>query len=177
MFPIIEMLINTIRFNHTQRKYIKIKKEQLAKLSDAELFSAILARTQDKVDLNLSVIDGMKSLNHAQRVFYAASYYEAEVNNGGLCQFFVNPSRAVAPELSDTLTEIGAEDHKQHFNTFVQENGIDITDLSSFIIDDVAQFEEQNNRYPFDAFDDRFYELRPICEYLTQYAREHVAEF
>ena len=31
--------------------------------------------------------------------------------------------------------------------------------------------------YPFDDFDDKFYELDAITDLLTSYAREHISEF
>ncbi len=37
-----------------------------------------------------------------------------EVNNGGLCQFFVNSSREFAPDLSAALDAIGALEHKKY---------------------------------------------------------------
>ncbi len=99
------------------------------------------------------------------------------MNNGGLCQFFVNSSRVVAPELSDALEVIGALEHKKLYDHFIAENHMNVKDLSSFEIDDVNDFEAQTKRYPFDEFDDNFFDLNPICDYLSKYVKENIGEF
>ena len=37
--------------------------------------------------------EGVNSLNSSQKLFYCVNWLETEVNNGGLCQFFVNSRR------------------------------------------------------------------------------------
>ena len=160
-----------------QKLYLAMSSDELKSLSDDELFSAVLDRTESKVDKYENISDGVKSLSGVQRIFYVSSYYEMEVMNGGLCQFFVNSSREVAPELSECLDAIGADEHKKLFDSFIKDNNIDVHDLSSFIIDDVSKFEAQNNRYPFDEFDNAFYELKPIQDLLIPYIKEHISEF
>ena len=164
-------------YKQNQRRYLEMPSAELKTLTDDELFQAVLARTGDKVDHYDSLLDGVGSLTHAEQVFYVTSYYEMEVNNGGLCQFFTNASRDLAPLLADCLDEIPAADHKALFERFVRENEIDVNDLSSFIIDDVEDFETQAERYPFDAFDSAFYQLKPIQDYLPPYVRRHISEF
>ena len=159
------------------RRYIEMPSSELSRLADDELVEAVFARTGSKVDRFDSITDGINSLTHAERIFYVASYYEMEVNNGGLCQFFVNTSRCLAPMLADCLDEISASDHKALFERFVQYNEIDVNDLSSFLIDDANDYPAQTERYPFDAFDSAFYELKPIQELLPSYVRSHISEF
>ena len=100
-----------------------------------------------------------------------------EVNNGGLCRFFVNPSAEIAPYVSKYLGVIGANEHKELYDSFISDNGIDVSDLSSFIIDDVTEFKAQTERYPFNDFDNAFYELKPIQDHLIPYIREHISKF
>lgn len=164
-------------YQRRQEEYIQMKKEQLSLLSDDELFDAVFARVHYAVDSYENMMVGVRSVTSTAKVFFVASYYEMEVNNGGLCQFFINSGRAVAPSLSACLGEIGAEEHRAHFDRFVSENGIDVKDLSSFIIEDVNEYEAQTKRYDFDAFDQRFYEMKPICEYLSAYARANITVF
>ena len=63
------------------------------------------------------------------------------------------------------------------FDSFVSDNGIDVSDLSSFMIDDSAEFEAQTKRYPFDDFDNAFYKLEPIQDRLIPYIKDHISEF
>lgn len=48
-------------------------------------------------------------------------------------------------------------------------------DLSSFIIKNVKEFEEQTMRYPFDEYDDAFYQMESIESYLIPFARENIS--
>ena len=106
--------------------------------------------------------------------------YEEEINNGGLCQYFVNPSRLAAPFLLESLKEIGAFKYAGLLSDFLTVNGIEANDLSSFIIKDLSEFQAQNKRYPFDAYDDAFYSLyaaEPLNDHLMAYVRRHIEEF
>ena len=157
---------------NNQKKYEKYKSmtnDELLNLSDSELFEAVnvvcyLGIDEEEID----------RINTCQRVFFTVSNLDAEVNNGGLCQFFVNSSRACAPHVSQSLEDIGALKTKKLFDDFVKENNIDVNNLDSFIIDDVSEFEEQNSRYPFDDFDTAYYEIEEINKLLVSYARENI---
>lgn len=181
MFQFIKSLFGLKRavkdFEKRNQEYLSMTTSELKELPEEELFDAALARTEAKVDKYEDIIDGVNSLTGAERTFYVTSYYEMEVNNGGLCQFFINSSREIAPELVDRLSEIGAVEHKALFESFINENAIDVNDLSSFVIDDVDEFETQAERYPFDDFDNAFFDLAPIQELLVPYLKEHISEF
>lgn len=145
-------------------------------MDDGTLFDTAVERIDILVELNEE--DAAKApLTLPQRYVYALNLLEMEVNNGGLCQFFVNSSRAVAPLVSDGLGIIGASEHKELFDGFIGRYGIDVSDLSSFAIRRVRDFEKQAKRYPFDEYDDKFYTLPSLQEPLTAYIREHLNEF
>ena len=59
----------------------------------------------------------------------------------------------------------------------MEKNKIDLTDLSYFDIDEVDEFEEKTQAYPFDEYDDAFYNMEPIETYLKKYIREHITDF
>ncbi len=172
-----ELRADIKNFSVRQAEYIKMTADELAALSDPELYEALLARTDDKIEGCGSIEDGMRKMSEPERVFYAVSYLEIEVNNGGLCQFFVNSSRAVAPFVSDYMGVIGADGHKKLYDDFIGRYGIDVGDLSSFDCETTKEFSAQYERYPFDEFDDAFYEMEPLQKYLTVYAREHIDSF
>lgn len=181
MFKTIKMIVKYSRMkkedDKRRRRYLRMSQEELKALPDDALFDALTARTEAKVVKAGGFIDGVDSLTDAEKVFYVASYYEMEVNNGGLCQFFVNSSRMLAPMLLDCLRKIGADEHAKLFGTFVADNGIDVNELSSFAVDSYEEYEKRCESYPFDDFDDKFYELDAITDLLTSYAREHISEF
>lgn len=156
-----------------QNKALCYGVDELRLLSDIELYEAVCHRVQHKA---WSEDCGLELMSDAQRVIYVTSYYEMEVNNGGLCQFFVNSSQECAPYLSRCLEDLGALEHKKLFDDFVGENSIDLTDLSSFQIDRIEEFEEQTKRYPFDDFDNAFYQLPSIQECSYPFVRAHIEQ-
>lgn len=160
-----------------REEYRTLTPEALAALPDDELFSAALARAESIVDSFDDVPEGFAALSEPQKVLYAVNYLEMEVNNGGLCQFFVNSSRAVAPYISQYLGVIGAGEHKALFDGFISKYEIDLTDLSSFEIRRTRDFEKQAARYPFDEYDDAFYGLDTLETPLTAYIRKNISAF
>lgn len=157
--------------------YLKLSAAELAQLPDAALFEAVCARTENIVSSKADLSEGFHALNDAQRVFYAVNYLEMEVNNGGLCQFFVNSSRLIAPFVSEYMDVIGATAHKELFDGFISKHQIDINDLSSFDCDCVEDFRSQYEHYPFDEYDDAFYRLEPLQNHLIPFVKKHIEKF
>ena len=160
-----------------QEIYCNLSTDELAALSDEDLFVACKLRIDVIVDTCTDSAEAFARLNDHQKVVYALDYLEMEVNNGGLCQFFVNSSRVVAPYVSDYMALIGASEHKALFDGFISQHRIDLNDLSSFIIHRHRDYEAQTKRYPFDEYDDQFYTLPSLQEPLTAYIRQHLDEF
>jgi len=158
-------------------KYIKMSVSELSQLTDDELFTAVWTRTANIVSSKEDLLEGFNSLNEEQRIFYAVYYLEMEVYNGGLCQFFVNSSRMVAPIVSEYMGIIGATEHKNLYDTFIEKHQIDTQDLSSFDCETVEVFQSQYERYPFDEYDDAFCELEPLQTYLTQFVKENIEAY
>ena len=164
-------------FKSQMKKHTQMSIEELSALNDEELFSAISDRVDDEIYYSDDVESALANANKQKQIFYTAYWYEAEVNNGGLCQYFTNSSRATAPYLSEALEIIGAIKHKEHFDKFIDDNNIDVNDLSMFEREDVDEFEEKTKIFDFDKFDEKFYELGSIEEYLVKYARENIDKF
>lgn len=161
------------------KKYMEMSTEELLELNDLELYNAISLKLQQE-ERNMDVEEVLAKFTGAKRVSYVVQYYFMEVNNGGLCQYFVNSSRLTAPYILEGLKTIGADPYYEQLKQFIDENQIDLNDLDSFIIEDVDEFETQLGRYPFDEFDDQFYTLEEeygVEEYLSRYVREHIQEF
>lgn len=151
--------------------------EELAAIPDDDLLFVVIDRIESVIDDHEELSDGFAALSAPQKLVYAVNDLETEVNNGGLCQFFVNSSRAVVPYISEYLGIIGAAEHKELFDGFISKHNIDLSDLSSFIIHRTRDFEKMTKRYPFDEYDDKFYTLPSLQEPLTAYIREHLSDF
>lgn len=160
-------------------RYQHMTKEELSSLADEELMdalSAILINKEGKMDVEECV----EEFRGAVKIVYIVNYFDMEVQNGGLCQYFVNSSRETAPHILECLEGIGAVSYKDLLEKFISENDMSLSDLDSFIIEDIKDYQEQVRRYPFDAFDDAYYELYeddPLDKYLLEYARKHLEEF
>ena len=83
----------------------------------------------------------------------------------------------VAPFVSEYMGIIGAVEHKKLFDEFISKSSIDLNGLSSFDCDEADEFEEQYQRYPFDEYDDKFYDMEPLEAYLKKFIRENLADF
>lgn len=161
------------------KKCMAMSVNELASLGDEELYDAIEHRILFETK-SMDVEEIIKKFVGAKLVFYVVQYFSMEVNNGGLCQYFVNSSRLTASCILDALKTIGADEYFSLLDQFISDNQIDMTDLDSFIIDEVEDFKRQAERYPFDEFDDSFYELESIValeELLAKYVRNHIQDF
>lgn len=178
MAVISDRLANAVNIALTPAaKFIKSTTEELSQLSDEELFSAVWVRAENKMIHKKNMQEGFRSLNEEQRIFYAVNYLEVEVNNGGLCQFFVNSSRMVAPLVGEYMGIIGAVEHQKLYEDFIRENRINTRDLSSFDSETLEVFQSQYSRYPFNKYDDAFYKMKPLQNYLIPYVRNHLEKF
>lgn len=157
--------------------YLSLSTKELSALPDKELINAALLRTENRVSRFGSLRDGINTLSDSQKIFYVLVCFQTEVDNGGLCQFFVNSTRALAPFISDYLDIIGADRHKTLFDEFTGKYGIDLRDLSSFAAEDKTEYKKQTGRCPFDEFDKAFYSLEPLYISLTGFVRKHISEF
>ncbi len=159
------------------QKWIAMRAEELLALDDVELVSAAIARICAVTDSFEDENEKLLHLDDVQKTVYVVYGYESEVNNGGLCQYFVNDSRLSAPMLAEALEAIGAVAHKMHFERFVEEHSIDLRDLESFAIGNAKQFAKMEKRYPFEAFDDAFYEMPSIEGAMAAYIRKNILKF
>ena len=151
--------------------------EDLLKLSDDKLFETVYLQTLDLVDSFADEESALAQISPAQRTVYILSIYDMEIQNGGLCQFFVNSSRSLAPYVGQCLKTVEAEAHNQLFAEFVTNNQLDLHNLDSFEINDVAEYAAQAERYDFDTFDNAYCELTPLQDYIVAYIKANIAEF
>lgn len=174
--------IKTIRAEKKRKEnFIQMTPDELQLLSEEELLEALLAKDLDSQNkLFFETNDCLQQFQGAKRIFYIVNTYDSEVQNGGLCQFFVNSSREVAPYLLEALHTIGADTYSNMLTDFITTHKISLDDLSSFILKDVSEFEDMEERFPFDDFDDAYYELyetNSLEKHLLEYAKAHLQDF
>ena len=147
-----------------------------ANMDDDTLFETAVERIDILVELNEEDAENAP-LTLPQRYCYALNLLELEVNNGGLCQFFVNSSRSLAPYVDECLQAIGAEKHRKLFAEFVTNNQINLNSLDSFRISSVEEYAAKTEHYDFDAFDNSYYELSPLQDFIVAYVKANISEF
>ena len=164
-------------FDMKEQNYNNMSAEELAELSDSKLCEVLWFRIDYKVESFDDSFAGFESLNQYEKVLYTIEYFDMEYLNGGLCQFFVNSSRAVAPYVGECLRTIGAEKHAEMYDSFISANGINLADLSEFDTDSIDKYIILSQKYPFDDFDDAFIKLGLLRPFLEKYVRENINEF
>lgn len=166
-------------YEKMEQKSLNMVPEEFLELNDEDLVIAIDIRIQREKDYEI-VAEDLDILSKEKKVFYTVTYFKNEVENGGLCQFFVNSNRILAPLVSENLNIIGAEKYSKLYETFIRDNSIDLSDLSSFTIKNEKAFESQYEKYKFNKFDEQFEQLcreEPLDCFLAKYVREHLDQF
>lgn len=151
--------------------------EKLLKLSDDRLFESVYLYNLDLVDSFPDESTALSQISPERRVVYILSIFDMELQDGGLCQFFVNSSRTLAPYIDECLKTVGAEEHRKLFAEFVADNRIDLNNLESFMISSVEEYAAQTERYDFDAFNTACFELNALQDFIVAYIKANITEF
>ena len=151
--------------------------EKLLRLSDAQLYEAVYFYNLDLIESYPNERDALTQISPERRVVYILSIFDMELQNGGLCQFFVNPSRSLAPYIDECLKTVGAEEHRKLLAEFVVENQIDLTDLDSFMISGVEEYAAQTKRYDFESFEEPYFALKPLQSIIVDYIKANISDF
>lgn len=167
---LISTIVYYIKNMRRANRIRKTDRNELLNLSDEDFYETIFQYVCEGVVIDINDT----SITNEQRNVYSLLTFEMEINNGGLCQFFVNSSRECAPFISDALTAIGETKIKNLYNQFVIDNSIDLNDLSSFAISSIDEYSEQVERFDFDSFDDKYYEDSNIHQLIINYARNNI---
>lgn len=155
--------------NLKANKYLNMSVDELKSLNYKKIDDAI-----NSVLYFNECSENIGKYNTVQLTAITIKCFYNEVNNGGLCQFFTNSSRCYAPYVADSLKRIGAEELSNLFKSFVNENNIDLYDLSSFDSDTTEEYQYQTKRYEFDSFDDSYNEYEDINELLIKYVKDNI---
>lgn len=146
-------------------------------MTDDALYEMVCSQIMEIAEQYSNEVEILENLTSEQRTFYVLSTYDREVQNGGLCQFFVNSSRYLAPYVEEALAEIGAGEHCKLFAKFITENEIDVWHLESYQIESIRQYAVQFARHDFGSFDDTYYKLPPLYDDLVYWTRDHIDAF
>ncbi len=167
----------SLNFTSCGIKPKEIHGTELLKLTDDQLYEKVYLQTLDLAESYPDEETALSKMTPECRTFYILSIFDMEIQNGGLCQFFVNPSRFLAPYVDECLETVNAGEHKKLFADFVARNNIDLEHLESFDIEDINDYIAQTKRYDFYSFDDAYVKLTPLQEYMVSYIKANISEF
>jgi len=147
---------------------VDIKVADMLELSDDEMITELLIELGE---------DDFDSLNESEKVIYTAAAFEMEVINGGVVQFLSNEAYGSASYVCEALKKLGAEEHLNLLQQNLEQNKVDINDLSSFVTDDLDAFSKLYNQYNFDSYENEYYNMSSIPDYIRTYIRDHAEDF
>jgi len=144
--------------------------DEVLMMADHDLYDALIERF---------MYAQPNELNQKQLTVATLITFDAEIMNGGLCQFFVNDFVGYAKYVCDALGEVGALEMQEHYSNFVSQNHIDVTQMDSFRTVSIQEYKKQYERFPYEAFDNTFIEIYQrenlgkllIC-YVRSYSKE-----
>ena len=145
--------------------------QQLAHLSDTKLLKTVLSQ------MGADKQTAPEDLPQHYKTVYVLNTYEKEMKGGGLCLFFINETRKVAPYVAECLKNAGADAHFALFSDFIEKNSIDVWDLDSFAIKDIEEYALQDARYDFASYDDQYFALPSLKDLLIGYIRANIDLF
>jgi hypothetical protein len=148
--------------------------KDLEKLLQAEDSNDSIIEIFDYIVHLLSEDDCVEKLTEPQRNFYFNQCWEIEVNNGGISQYFFNPSGRYAHQTVDSLKQIGANNSAR-----ILQKAIDKFPGKTVPQDDekraeiLEQMEERNDEL-WDKLEDRFYDYPDNLNQLNiNYIKQH----
>ena len=150
---------------------------ELLKLDDSRLYERVYLQTLNLVESFEDEEAALAQMSPECRTVYILSVFDMEIQNGGLCQFFVNSSDSLASYVDECLETVKAQEHRELFAEFVTDNNIDLENLDSFEANDVDEYIEQTKRYDFDSYDDKYSQLKPLQDYLVSYIKANISKF
>lgn len=179
--PIKDVLVSGFKMfsdiSEQNKMYREADIEELIKLDDHDLYEAIGARLLSEIDFDNYEVS-FSALNECEQTFWVVYEFDAEVLNGGLCQYFGNTRGRDCDRIVDDLNKIGAEDYASLYSDFVKENKINGDEFANDLNED---WETSYNKYPYETFDDVFgkiyMEEKALDSYLAEYVRANSEYF
>ena len=147
------------------QKILSMPSSELLNMSEGQLIYSVCARIENSFSSDEEVATNLDKLSPPQRSVYVLFLFDSEVMNGGLLQFFLNCKREVLRHVPSSLETVGANEHRALSDEFVESNGFDFQNPTDF------------EKYNFDSFNSKYYDLPSLNEVLISYISSNISEF
>ena len=146
-------------------------------MENEELIMSITDSILDEIQ-QLSSDEELENLAVQKFYVLVASNFDMEMQNGGLCQFFMNSGHVYVPMLADALQTVGASQHAHLFLSFCKENNIDPSNIEDFGNVSIENYLALLEKYPFNQFDEQYFKLEQdegLFSTLVAYVRNNLS--
>lgn len=157
--------------------YLEMNGDELLKLSDPELYDAVMERIEDKIADCEDIDEIREALTDEEFAFYTVNRFKTEVKDGGIEAVFDGSNDDLAPLVSECLEIIGAEEHKELYDSFVAVNDFASEHIPGLDKGIVGSIISGIDSLTSEEFDEQFEELPGLEEELQDYARENIDNF
>lgn len=145
-------------------------------LSGCVMTADVTTLTGEELVVALTLLpEDFSAMSTEEKTAYTAACLELEIMNGGLCQFFAN-NPDCADYVPTALENLGARNHRALYESFLLAAGIDPLD-PVFQTENMEEFSQLYDRWPWDDFDEAYCNLTPMAELLEAYVAAHPDSF
>ncbi|MBR6515534.1 MAG: DUF4375 domain-containing protein [Bacilli bacterium] len=128
--------------------------------SNEDVYSEAVERINKKLPKNSSPKYLLSELSLPERILYVLNEFDAELQNGGIEQYFINSSKFNAHLISGYLEVVNALDIKLLFDEFVYTSKIDFDNLDHNIeLDEELCSQFDDNYFAVDSLEDLLIEF------------------
>lgn len=157
--------------------YLEMSADELLELSDEELYDAIMERIDEKIADCEDMDEIRDALTDEEFAFYTVDRFKQEVEDGGIDSLFDGSSDDLVPYISECLEIIGADEHKELFDSFVAVNDFASEYIPGFDSGIIGSIVSEIDSLTSDEFDEQFNELDDLEDELQDFARDNIDSF
>lgn len=157
--------------------YLEMSGDELLELADGELYEAINERIDEKIADCEDMDEIRDELTEEEFAFYTVNRFKEEVEENGIDALFDGSSDDLVPLISECLDVIGADEHKELYDTFVAVNDFASEVIPGFDKGIIGSVLSGIESLTSDEFDEQFEELPDLEDALQDYARDNIDNF
>ena len=170
---VIKFLLELLFYRLTVRKRAKYPEAEEFYASRQERKRRTKQLTKpDFSDKTAEISAAMMRLSPEEKTVYVLNLFHSEMLTSGLCRFLSGPYQHLMSDVLQALLDVKAVSHYALLTRFLQDNRIDVSDLSHLRATNRREFAKQAKRCPYAAFDDEYYKLQSLQAIAADYQKQ-----